>query len=869
MMKMMNNHKTKLTLFLALSAGFFSYSKWRESESSTNSNLVAFKTEIEHQKRAASRLSEVGPSEELRFGRQSETDTVSYLQFIAEWDEQDYRVIERELISPLLKDFKNQNIQSLNKLTQNQEALILQGLPVAQSDFDLRQTIDGIDELNWGETSKVQGVSDVSQSLQAYINQFSSVEHVDLVGTEILSSKETRGAEGEMLTAEIKFRFDLRGFTQDQKRRQDRGHLVATVKRIKGDEWSLESLTFLQGESLLKSAPSFKNATASVGLDNIKSYLRTEAIRRGGYALSLTDMDSDGIVDILVGSMGKTQILKGQTDGRYVRMPTSVDDETLVKSAVFADFRNRGVQDLLVVRFEPSKFIKGMANEEVVIYENDGNGAFTKNPKAFKNSIDTSHYDHAMPAAVGDFSNNGLLDIYVGFPGNKDFTFFSSRDLDLRAEKRIQGLYFNQGDGSYLDILAKNNSGDFQVFNNNAGSVVFPHSALAADFNRSGHTDILVIDDMGNLSPMYRNRGDGTFDQNAQKIGLTNNQIGMSAALGDFNNNGIFDVVMTNVNFHAAERINASSLKNLGVKYTQFGTHGLRLFQGRKENGEIVYSDMTSSAGLDFSGEGLAGVEFIDYNNNGLLDIYVVNGLWSGTTDEKSQDLSSLYARAGKLAEVFIKKFAPESEAASKTSSFLMTILQTFRGDVLNPETQIADGNRPSLAGFQRNRLFRNNGNGTFTEVGFLEGVDSIADGYIVGLSDLNRDGKMDLVLRNGDPGSVDNHFAPVEVYLNQNENDMKSVILSFEGMSGNRDGVGVIVEADVNGQTLTRQLIANNGTAQSEKILHLGLAGSDRVDELRVLWPLGKTQTIKDLPAGRHHLIEPKVTRMSAAVSK
>ena len=864
------SYKRKVIFFAALSIGFVSYAKWSHMFGGSETDLALFIDQVEHEKRMANKLNQVAVlNDQLTFGRKAENEALAYFQFLSEWDERDFKIIEKKIISPLKNDLENRKIDLFANLLRDNKSLLVKGLPLNSDSFKVRAVVEGIQEMSWVETAGVHGELEIVNSLQSYIDQFSSVEFVEFVGAEILSDKENRGINAEMLTAQIKFRFDIRGISSDKKRRHDRGNLIADLKRINGDEWSVQGLSFIQGETLIKSKPAFKNATASVGLDNIQSYLRTEAIRRGGYALSLTDMDNDGIVDILVGSMGNTQILKGQADGQYVRIPTAVDDETLVKSAVFADFRNRGIQDLLVVRFEPSKFIKGLANEEVVVYENDGKGVFTKNKLAFKNSIDTSYYDHAMPAAVGDFSNNGLLDIYVGFPGNRDFTFFSSRDLDWRAEKRIQGLYFNQGDGSYIDILAKNNPGDFQVFNNNPGSIVFPHSALAADFNRSGHTDILVIDDMGNLSPMYRNRGDGTFDQSAHKIGLTNAQIGMSASLGDFNNDGVFDIAMTNVNFHASERLNSSSLNNFGLKYNQFDNHGLRLFQGRVENGEVVYSDITVSSGLDFSGEGLAGVEFIDYNNNGLLDIYVVNGLWSGTTDDKSQDLSSYYARAGKLAEIFIKKIAALNEASDKTSSFLMTILQTFRGDVLKPEQQVADGNRPSLAGFQRNRLFRNNGDGTFTEVGFLEGVDSIADGYIVGLSDLNRDGKMDLVLRNGDPGSIDNHFSPVEVYLNQTESQMKSVILSFEGSSGNRDGVGVIVEADVNGKTLTRQLVANNGTAQSEKIVHLGLAHNDRIDELRVLWPLGKTQIIKDLPAGRHHLVEPKISRMSAAVSK
>ncbi len=863
----MNSKKAKITIASLVLISFAAIFVFGLNKNKEKNNLVIFKSTIEHTERKPNRFDEFGPDARLKLGAAFETDKTSYFRFLSEWDEQDYKVIEKSLISPLIAAIKTKKLNSLNQLSKNANDMVLEGLIIGNGNLNQTNMADGIQEFSWNTSNRFQGTDQIKNALEKYTSAFSEIQYVDMVAREVLSPVEKRGPNAEMLKAQIHLKYDLRGLGVENKiRRQDRGDIIASVTRIKGNEWSLDKIQFVKGETLTKETPAFLNATHTVGLDNIKSYLRKEAIRRGGYALSLTDVDKDGMVDMLVGSMGETQLLKGQADGRFVRTPSALDKETLVKSAVFADYRNKGTQDLLIVRFEPSKFIKGQANEEVVIYENDGKGDFKKNENAFRKSIDTASFDHAMPAAVGDYNNDGLLDIYVGFPGNKDFTFMGAHNVTAPSGKRVQGLYLNHGDGSYIDSSKAESTTGIQLQNNPGGSLVYPHSALAADFDRNGFMDILVIDDMGNLSPMYKNSGDGKFNQSAQRIGLTNNQIGMSASIGDFNNDGVFDVMMTNVTFNAAQRLNASSLKNyFGAPYSPADTYGLRLFQGQKEkNGEVTYEQ--KDAGLDLSGEGLAGLEFIDYNNDGLLDIYVTNGLWSGTTEDKSQDLSSLYSRAGTAAALFIKMFADDNKDSKKTSSFLMRILQSFKGDIATPDRLDPKGDRPSLAGFQRNKLFRNNGNGTFSDVGFLEGVDSVSDGYIVALSDLNKDGKMDVVLRNADPGSVDNKFGPVEVFLNQTTNGNQSVILTFESTSGNKDAIGVTAEADIGGKTLTRQLIANNGTAQSEKLLHFGLGNKNSIDELRVLWPSGKMQTLKNIPAGRHHLIEPKVVIKSAS---
>lgn len=135
--------------------------------------------------------------------------------------------------------------------------------------------------------------------------------------------------------------------------------------------------------------------------------------------------------------------------------------------------------------------------------------------------------------------------------------------------------------------------------------------------------------------------------------------------------------------------------------------------------------------------------------------------------------------------------------------------------------------------------------------------MDSIADGYIIGAADLNKDGKMDLILRNGDPGTDKNRNPSVQVFLNKKERKEKSVIIALNGTSSNRDGVGAILNATIGGKKYIRHLVANNGAMQSEGIIHFGLGNHEKIDNLNIRWPSGKVDTFKNIPAGRHRILE------------
>jgi hypothetical protein len=759
-------------------------------------------------------------------------------------DEQQFEVMQRQVIHQIEKAFRNKDLSILSKVMTPEARFFSHKNRI---DAVAHKNVEGVEEFKWNQRKNNLTGSDIQTDLNNYLGSFKQIVDFDLSTVQFISPTRFRSKKDmSMVKAKLVSRFDMRGFGLKGERRNDRGVWSIDVE-LKNDVWKVVGIDLLKGESLVKkSKPTFREVTAETVGDKVPVYTRKEAIRRGGYALSITDFDNDGFHDIYVGTRENGVLLQGNSQLKFKELRVGPENNRLVKTAIFGDFFNTGRQDLVLVRFVPehlktSKDEMGnhhLSFSDVIFYENVGNGKFKKIDNLIENRRLSGN---AMPAAVADFNGDQKLDFYIGFPGPLDFTFIGGT-TGIEQGAQVQGLFINDGKRKKFVDRTKENV-DFAE-----NEFLFAHSSASVDLDMDGDMDLVVLDDRGNLSPVYINDGNGKFTESAKKTGLVNSDLSMSLAAGDIDNDGKMDFAITNVNFVAAERWNQSCSTNWRTEYVNNGVEGLRLFNGL---GDAKFSETTDYAGLNWMGEGAGGVEFIDYNNDGMLDIYVVNGLWSGT--DREQDLSSVFIRSLQREHHQLSYEMTEEGA----SSDFMTILNSFVGDILNPDKKVSKKTTPHMAGFQRNRLFRNDGNGKFTEVGFLEGLDSIADGYIITMVDLNKDSKMDLVLRNGDPGLKEVKYAPVQVFMNESETKNKGLVVKLEGTDSNRDAIGSFVTAHIGKEKYIRHLIGNNGTAQSEKVLHFGLDKNTKVDKLVVKWPSGNIQTIKDVSAGRIKIIE------------
>ncbi len=153
-----------------------------------------------------------------------------------------------------------------------------------------------------------------------------------------------------------------------------------------------------------------------------------------------------------------------------------------------------------------------------------------------------------------------------------------------------------------------------------------------------------------------------------------------------------------------------------------------------------------------------------------------------------------------------------------------------------------------SLNGYERNGLFRNNGDGTFTDVGWLHGADREEDGRGVAIFDFDRDGRLDIALRN--------YRQPAGLLHNIGA---KRHWISFElvGTRSNRDAVGALIRVRTGGAWQTRVVASGSGYLSGSSLhQHFGLGDAETVDEVEISWPSGIRSELHSLSADRAYRV-------------
>ena len=263
---------------------------------------------------------------------------------------------------------------------------------------------------------------------------------------------------------------------------------------------------------------SFKDITNAAGVKGGIDIAGGDEIPNG-YSVTLADIDNDGYLDIYVVNLGSANMLyRNNGDGAF----TDITDQANVKAgvgpmsagtaAVFSDFDNDGKPDLFAVNGY------GLPS---FLYINTGNGF-----KDFTDKAGIGENGDAQGVAVGDYDNDGNMDIYVS-------NFASPEGAPLQNT-----LYRNNGKGVFQDVTAQ------------AGLARESYSigAVFGDLDNDGYLDLYVINS-GEPNILYRNKGNGTFEDITDKAGVGNINLGTIAALADINNDGYLDIYVANSGF--------------------------------------------------------------------------------------------------------------------------------------------------------------------------------------------------------------------------------------------------------------------------------------------------------------------------------
>lgn len=520
------------------------------------------------------------------------------------------------------------------------------------------------------------------------------------------------------------------------------------------------------------------------------------------------DQREPGFYDITAAT-GITFVHTDGSSGRHYLV------ETVTAGLGLFDYDNDGDLDIYFVN---GADLPGQTSETPPtneLWRNDGGFRFTNVTR----EAGVGDTGYGMGCVMGDIDNDGYLDIYV-------------------SNFREDVLYRNNGDGTFTDTTASAGLGDPRL---GAG-------ACMADFNQDGWLDIFVANyiecPLDTPAPctrlgvpvycdpstwnmyepqqasLYFNNGDGTFRDVSVESGIAQFRgRGMGVTSTDYDNDGDMDIYVAN-----------DVTENF-------------LYQNQGD-GTFLETALLSGTAYDLHGheQGSMGCDFGDYDGDGWFDLIVTsyqnqpNTLYHNLRDGTFED-ATIPSRVivGSMENVTWATFFFDYDNDSRMDLFIAYGHLQDNIEKIEPQTKY----------LWPNQLFRNNGDGTFTDVSAQAGpgfqVRRTTRGGAFG--DLDNDGDLDIVLSNSREGPT--------VLENVLRNGRHWINIQLEGVKSNRDGIGARVEVTAGEKKQINEVRAGSSYQSHYDLrLHFGLGNSETIEEIRVLWPSGQVDTLTNVKA-------------------
>lgn len=489
-----------------------------------------------------------------------------------------------------------------------------------------------------------------------------------------------------------------------------------------------------------------------------------------GCGVAFFDYDNDGLMDIFFVNGTRlnwptsgepppsNHLYHNNGDGTFTDVTTKAGllRTNWGQSVCVGDYNNDGFEDLFISAFGKN-----------ALYLNKGNGTFTEVGE--KAGVANNRTRWGSGAAFLDYDRDGYLDLFVS----------SYIDLDLKTAPVPESgpclykglmvacgppgltggantLYHNNGDGTFTDVSVK--SGITQT------NGTYGLGVLVSDYNNDGWPDIYVAND-SSPAALYLNNKNGTFTDVGIEYGAALSvdgkpQAGMGVAAGDYDRDGWLDIFKTN-----------------------FSGDTSTLYHNTGKN---AFDDVTFQAGIGLNTRWLGwGCGFIDLDNNGWLDIFLVNG------------------------HVY-----PEVEKLTTEAGYA-----------------------------QRKVLYRNLGNGKFEDISEKVGgpimTPSAARGCAFG--DFDNDGRTDIV--------INPINALPELLHNETKSVNNWITIKTVGVKSNRSGIGARLKCTTEeGSQIEEVRSGGSYYSQNDMRVHFGVGRAAKVKSLEIKWPGGTVETLNNL---------------------
>jgi hypothetical protein len=372
----------------------------------------------------------------------------------------------------------------------------------------------------------------------------------------------------------------------------------------------------------------FLDATVPLGLpivpgddDRDRGTITFGRLFLGGIAAG--DFDGDGLVDLYVPQVGQDLLFRN-VGGKFVECAAErgIVENDAGAGALFLDFDNDGLLDLLVSNYEPREL---RDRKTGALRDNAGHRALALYRNVEGRFVDVTEKaglscrGTAMSVCAADVNGDGLLDFYVCMykDDSKEDPRFSEEVPATVWDARdgvANQLWINQGDGTFREEGAKRGVAD----------TGWSLAASFCDFDDDGKPDLYLANDYGR-NRLYRNRGDGRFEDVTEKSGTGDAGFGMGVTWLDYDGDGRMDLYVSNMYSTAGNRILARGPGRMTpeqhAKLLKMA-HGNSLFRNR---GDGTFEDVTDRMGVGRAGWAWSSAAY-DYDNGGIPHLYVANG---------------------------------------------------------------------------------------------------------------------------------------------------------------------------------------------------------------------------------------------------
>ena len=470
--------------------------------------------------------------------------------------------------------------------------------------------------------------------------------------------------------------------------------------------------------------------------------------------------------------------------GRFVDVAAASGIKTFGESGgiIVDDFDNDGLLDVVLSDYNQCGAMR--------FYHNNGDGTFSDRTVAAGLSGQLGGYDLIQT----DYNNDGCLDILV-LRGAWEF-----------AQRK--SLLRNNCNGTFTDVTAASGL---------AQPATSTQAVVWTDVDNDGFLDLIVGNENGALQ-LFRNKGDGTFEDIAATAGVKQGGYTKAVVAGDYDNDGYPDFYVSNLN---------------GNKFLFHNNHNL------------TFTDFASEAGVQKPYQSYAAW-FFDYDNDGWPDLFVTS--YYTSVDETVRGYLGLQPNAEtmKLFKNMRDGTFRDVTKEVQLDKVFMSMGANF-GDIDNDgflDIYLGTGN-PSFASVVPNVLLRNHDGKFFADVTAASGTGELHKTHGIAFADLDNSGNEDLLVQVGGAVLGDSHA--FRLFKNPgNGNDW--INLHLVGVKTNRAAIGARIKITVEDEgqaprTIYRTVGSGGSFGASPLAQHIGLGKSARIVDLEIWWPTSNTR--------------------------